>query len=118
MPYSLPNQQRLDLIFPERDMLRVIIENGESGLLTLLALGALILMHYFLFREYAVMEKLQEKRLTEMEQLIKKEIHRSQSSSVQALEISQLKEKTDEKIELIKLQVEAMRKREEMSKSD
>lgn len=106
------------MIFPERGMLKVIFENGELGLLTMLAFGALILLHYFLFREYAVMGKLQEKRLTEMEQLIKKEVHRSQSFSNQPLEISQLNAKTDEKLELIKLQVEAMKKREEMSNSD
>lgn len=99
-------------------MLKVIFENGELGLLTLLAFGALILLHYLLFREYAVMGKSQEKRLIEMEQLVKKEIHRSQSLSNQPLEISQLKAETDEKLELIKLQVEAMKKREEISKSD
>jgi hypothetical protein len=99
-------------------MLKVIFENGEFGILALLALAALILLHYFLFREYAVQGKIQRKRLIDMEQLVKLEIQRSQVHSTEAFEIGQMKAKTNEKLELIKLQVEAMKKREEMSKSD
>lgn len=106
------------MIFPERDILEIIVESGELGLITTLAFGGFILLHYFFFQECAVMGKSQVKRLTEIEQLIKKEVRRSQSLPNQPLNIRQLKAKTDEKLELIKLQDEAMKKRKEISKSD
>lgn len=86
-----------------------IFDNHLQGILVLLVLGSIALLHYLLFREYVRQDKIQSKRLIEMEGLVKKEIKRSQGLSNQVGELSQIKEKTQEQLDLIKLQVEAVK---------
>ncbi|SFT72338.1 hypothetical protein SAMN04489724_1830 [Algoriphagus locisalis] len=92
-------------------MVLSIFENYLLGILVLLVLGSIGLLHYLLFREYVRQDKIQSKRLREMEGLVKNEIKRSQGLSIQVGELSQIKEKTQEQLDLIKLQVEAVKKK-------
>ena len=87
-----------------------IFENHLLGILVLLVLGSIVLLHYLLVREYIRQDKIQRKRLVEMEGLVQKEIKRSQGLSNQVGELSQIKEKTQDQLDLIKLQVEAVKK--------
>lgn len=90
-------------------MLGLLVENGFLGLLAILVLGSLILLHYLLFKEYARQEKMQIQRLKDFEKLVNLEINRSQSLSNSVHKLQELKEKTDEKLEVLKLQVEGIR---------
>ena len=87
-----------------------IFENHLLGILVLLVLGSIVLLHYLLVREYIRQDKIQRKRLVEMEGLVQKEIRRSEGLSYQVGELSQIKEKTQDQLDLIKLQVEAVKK--------
>ncbi|WP_339870073.1 hypothetical protein [uncultured Algoriphagus sp.] len=91
-------------------MVLSIFENHLLGILVLLVLGSIILLHYLLFREYIRQDRIQVKRMREMEGLVQTEIKRSQGLSNQVGELSQIKEKTQEQLDLIKLQVEAVKK--------
>ncbi len=90
-------------------MLGLLVENGFLGLLAILVLGSLILLHYLLFKEYARQEKIQIQRLKDFEKLVNLEINRSQSLSNSVHKLQEMKEKTDEKLEVLKLQVEGIR---------
>lgn len=91
-------------------MVLSIFENYLLGILALLVLGSIALLHYLLFREYIRQDRIQVRRLREMEGLVQTEIKRSQGLSNQVGELSQIKEKTQEQLEMIKLQVEAVKK--------
>ncbi|TXE14348.1 hypothetical protein [Algoriphagus aquimarinus] len=91
-------------------MVLSIFENHLLGILALLVLGSIALLHYLLFREYIRQDRIQVRRLREMEGLVQTEIKRSQGLSNQVGELSQIKEKTQEQLEMIKLQVEAVKK--------
>lgn len=93
-------------------MLVSSVENGVFGILAILVVGSLILLHYLLFKEYARQEKIQIQRLKDFEKLVNLEINRSQSLSGSSGQLREIKEKTDEKLEVIKLQVEGMKVRE------
>ena len=98
-------------------MLVINFENGFFGFLAILVIGSLLLLHYLLFREYSRQEKIQSQRLKDFENLVKQEIHRSQSLSNSVFQLKEIKTKTDEKLEVIKLQVEGMKGRETSSKT-
>jgi hypothetical protein len=89
-------------------MLAISFENWVLGLLALLVIGSLFLLHFLLFREYSRQEKIQIQRLEDFENLVKQEIHRSQSLSRTVDQLQEIKTKTDEKLEVIKLQVEGL----------
>lgn len=83
-------------------------ENGILGLLALLVIGSLFLLHFLLFREYVQEKKIQVQRLIDFENLVKQEIRRSQSFSRSIDQLQEIKTNTDEKLEVIKLQVEGL----------
>lgn len=89
-------------------MLVSSVENGVFGILAILVVGSLILLHYLLFKEYSRQEKIQIQRLKDFENLVNQEIHRSQSLSNSVFQLKEIKEKTDEKLEVIKLQVKSI----------
>ncbi|WP_425637152.1 hypothetical protein ACPUEN_17145 [Algoriphagus yeomjeoni] len=89
-------------------MVLSIFENHLLGILVLLVLGSIALLHYLLFREYVRQDKIQSKRLVEMEGLVRNEIKRSQGLSNQIGELSKIKEKTQTQLDLIKLQVKSI----------
>lgn len=89
-------------------MLVSSVENGIFGILAILVVGSLILLHYLLFKEYSRQEKIQIQRLKDFENLVNQEIHRSQSLSNSVFQLKEIKEKTDEKLEVIKLQVKSI----------
>ena len=93
-------------------MLALLVENGVFGILAILVVGSLILLHFLLFKEYTRQEKIQIQRLKDFEKLVNLEIHRSQSLSNSVTKLQEMKEKTDEKLEVIKLLVEGMKGRE------
>lgn len=94
-------------------MVSSIFENNLLGILVLLVLGSIALLHFLLFREYIRQDCIQSKRLQDMEGLVQTEIKRSQGLSIQVGKLSQIKEKTQEQLDLIKLQVEAVKKKSE-----
>ncbi len=89
-------------------MLVISFGSAVFGILAILVVGSLILLHYLLFKEYALQEKIQLQRLKDFEKLVNQEIHRSQllSNSVGHLQV--VKEKTDEQLKVINLQIEAI----------
>lgn len=82
-----------------------------------LAIGSLILAHGILFREYASQEKVHRKKLSEMESRVKREILRSQALARKEVELEQIRQRTADQLELIQLQVEGMKKREDLGGS-
>jgi len=66
-------------------------------------------MHVLLFHEHQKLKKSQRKRMSELETLVREETAKSQNISLQTDKINQLKEKTDDQLEVIKLQVKAMK---------
>ncbi|WP_111671647.1 hypothetical protein [Algoriphagus litoralis] len=89
-------------------MLAISFENGVLGILAILVIGSLVLMHYLLFRDYSRQEKLHMQRLKNFENLVKQEILRSQSLAKSVDSLQEIKSTTDEKLEVIKLQVEGL----------
>jgi hypothetical protein len=99
-------------------MLAISFENGVFGILAILVVGSLILLHYLLFREYVHQEKIQIQRLQDFEKLVNLEIHRSQLLSNSVIRLQEMKENTDEKLEVIKLQVESIKVNQNRLKLD
>ncbi len=93
-------------------MLEINIEKGICGILAILLIGSLLLLHYLLFREYVRQERIHIRRLKAFENLIVQEIHRSQSLSKSVDQLREIESKNDEKLQLVKLQVEGMKGRE------
>jgi hypothetical protein len=93
-------------------MLETSIDNGIFGILAILLICSLLLLHYLLFREYVHQERIHIRRLKAFENLIVQEIHRSQSLSKSVEQLRETESKTDEKLQLVKLQVEGMKVRE------
>ena len=98
-------------------MSKEVLEHGELGIVLLVAFAALMLLHYLLLRKIAVQESDFRKKLVHLEKLVRLELERSRTFSDYPAEISQIEEKTTDKLELIQLQVEAMKKREGRSKT-
>ncbi|WP_297336755.1 hypothetical protein [Algoriphagus sp.] len=69
----------------------------------------MLAIHYLLFREYIRQEKMQRKRLRDLEKIVQIEIKRSSTLLHTNLSLAELKSKTQEKLDLIKLQLEALR---------
>ena len=92
-------------------MVLSIFENNLLGILVLLVLANIALLHFLLFREYMHQDKIQSKRLRHMEGLVQNEIRRSQGLNDQVGTLSQIKESTQEQLDLIKIQVEAIDKK-------
>ncbi|MBN3583954.1 hypothetical protein JYB64_16275 [Algoriphagus aestuarii] len=90
-----------------------VLETGGIGLLVLIVLIAIAFLHYLLFREYVTQEKIQEKRIKDMEKLVTTEINRSKSLTHQVDRLSQIKDKTKDQLDLIKLQVDSIKAKTE-----
>jgi hypothetical protein len=90
-------------------MLLALLETYFLNGLTLLVLVSIGLLHFLLFREYSKQEKLQSKRLQDLENLVTAELFRSKSMSIQNRSLDQIKAKTQEQLDLIKHQVDAMK---------
>lgn len=90
-------------------MVLSIFENQLLGILVPLVLGSIALLHYLLFREYLRQDKIQSKRLKEMENLVQMEIKRSKGLNSQVGKLAAIKEKTQEQLDLIKLQVHSIK---------
>ena len=71
-------------------------------------MGSIALLHLLLFREYFRQDRIQSKRLQEMEGLVQTEIQRSHGLSNEVGNLSRIKEKTQEQLDLIKLQLDAI----------
>lgn len=93
-------------------MLLALLETYFLSGLTLLVLVSIGLLHFLLFREYFKQEKLQSKRLQDLENLVIAELFRSKSMSIQNRSLDQITAKTQEQLDLIKHQVDAMKSME------
>jgi hypothetical protein len=89
-------------------MLPSTIDESTFGILAILVVGSVLVLHFLLFREYFRQEKINLQKLKELENQVKLEIDRSRTALRKEAELQGLKEKTDEKLEVIKLQVGAM----------
>lgn len=89
-------------------MVDFVFEPFYSKLLIFLVLGSILGIHILLFREYVRQEKVQRKRLNDLEKIVQIEIKKSGQLLQGNLSLSELKSKTQEKLDLIKLQLEAL----------
>ena len=90
-------------------MLASTIDESTLVILAILVVGSVLFLHFLLFREYFRQEKINLQKLKELENQVKLEIHRSRIGHGKGKEIQDLKEKTNEKLEVIKLQVEGLK---------
>lgn len=89
-------------------MLESGLENEMLGLLAILVIVSLFLLHFLLFKEYSRQKRIQIKRLNDFEKLVNLEIQRSQALSSSLGRLQEMKDRTDEKLQIIKLQVAAI----------
>lgn len=80
-----------------------------TGLASAVFVGVLIL-HFLLFKEYRSQEKLQRIRLADLQKMVESELERSKkfAGNVDFLHVQ--RESTQDKLDLIKLQIEALKK--------
>jgi len=69
-------------------------------------------LHFLIFREYQKEDKLHHSRIAGMQQLVELELERSRYFSAQVDFLAKQKDHTQDQLDLIKLQVEAMKKGE------
>lgn len=93
-------------------MLSFIFDHFILTFLTVFVLASILGLHYLLFKEYRREEKIQTRRLQDMEHLVTIEVNRSKALSYQNDKLSEIKSKTQERLEVIKLQVEALKNKE------
>ena len=93
-------------------MLNSLFENPVLSILVLLVLSSILGLHVLLFQEYIKHERIHGKRLRELERLVKIELGRSQVVGNQIELLDRIKSQTADKLELIKLQVAAMKAKE------
>ncbi|WP_157359852.1 hypothetical protein [Algoriphagus mannitolivorans] len=84
------------------------------GLLVLatLALGLFLFFHFLLFKEYLKTKRIHFQKITQLENLIQQELDRSKAQFSAEKQIHRIKAETDEKLGLIKILLELMRKDE------
>ncbi len=80
--------------------------------LTLLVLASIVSLHFLLFREYFKQDHLQSKRLQDLEKLVALELIRSKNMDIQNKQLERIKSRTQAQLDLIQLQVEAMKTHE------
>ena len=115
MPYSKERLRELHLdrtFSPFLRMLNSLFENPVLSILALLVLSCILGLHVLLFQEYIKQERIQGRRLKELERLVKIELGRSQVVENQIELLDRIKSQTADKLELIKLQVAAMKAKE------
>lgn len=115
LPYYLFQLGEVNLIsknFHLAIMFLVLSEPYFLSVLTLLVLVSVGFLHFLLFREYAKQDKLQSKRLQDLENLVLVELFRSKSMNLQNQKLDELNTKTQEQLEIVKLQVNALKKSE------
>jgi len=81
--------------------------------LTLVVLASIGMLHFLLFREYLKQEKLQLQHLKDLERLVNLELTRSRTMNSQNQRLDKIKTKTEEQLEVIKLQIGSMKTRED-----
>lgn len=89
-------------------MFALFNEIGVVGLLAVLAIGMLMLLHFFLFREYLRSKRNQIKKLTKLEKQVYSEINRSRVLLNQENALFQVKMEAEEKLGLIRTLIELM----------
>lgn len=81
-------------------------------LLALAVVLGVITLHLLIFREYQKGDQLHRSRIADLQRLVELELERSRHYSGQVDFLAQQKDKTQDQLDLIKLQVEAMKKGE------
>lgn len=89
-------------------MLQFIFGDLTLSILIFSVVISLVSLHYLLFREYSFQEKIQRKRLNDLEKLVLKEVERSGNLSAGNKSLNEIKGRTQDQLNIIKLQVEAM----------
>lgn len=78
------------------------------SVLVFLIFFVLVAFHFLLFREYARQERIQKKRLEDLEILVHLEIQRSRDLNRSNTTLKKIKNKTDRQLELIRLQITSL----------
>jgi len=66
--------------------------------------------HFLLIREYAKQKRIQKKLLEDLELLVQQEIQRSRNLDQSNTTLKKIKKKTDQRLELIRLQIKSLDK--------
>jgi hypothetical protein len=93
-------------------MIYSILENGGLVILAFTVVFGVLFLHFLLFREYQKQDKFHQARIADLQRLVALELERSGHFSDQVDFLGKQKELTQDQLELIKLQVEAMKKGE------
>lgn len=86
------------------------------SVLVFLIFFVLVAFHFLLFREYARQERIQKKRLEDLEILVQEEIQRSRNLDQSSTILKKIKKKTNQRLELIRLQIKFLDKNSGESK--
>ena len=78
-------------------------------LLALAVVLGVIALHFLIFREYQKGDKLHHSRIADLQRLVEMELERSRHFSDQVEFLAKQKDYTQDQLDLIKLQVEAMK---------
>ena len=81
-------------------------------LLFLAVLLGVIFLHFLIFREYQKEDRQHHSRIAGIQQLVELELERSRYFSAQVDFLAKQKDQTQDQLDLIKLQVEAVKKGE------
>ncbi|MHA7131732.1 hypothetical protein [Algoriphagus namhaensis] len=93
-------------------MLAAISGNPVLSILAILVFLGLLWFHLLLYKEYLRQDRVQKIRLAEMQRLVEMELRRTQDMQSQNDQLENIRTQTDEKLELIKLQLAAMKAKE------
>lgn len=93
-------------------MIYSILENGGLVILAFAVVFGVLFLHFLLFREYQKQDKFHQARIADLQRLVALELERSGHFSDQVDFLGKQKKLTQDQLELIKLQVEAMKKGE------
>ena len=93
-------------------MIYSILENGGLVILAFAVVVGVLILHFLLFREYQKEDKFHKARIAGLQRLVELELERSRHFSNQIDFLGKQKAQTQDQLDLIKLQVEAMKKGE------
>lgn len=93
-------------------MIYSILENGGLVILAFTVVFGILFLHFLLFREYQKQDKFHQARITGLQRLVELELKRSGHFSDQVDFLGKQKVQTQDQLDLIKLQLEAMKKSE------
>jgi hypothetical protein len=93
-------------------MIYSILENGGLVILAFTVVVGVLFLHFLLFQEYQKQDKFHQARIADLQRLVALELERSGHFSDQVDFLGKQKKQTQDQLDLIKLQLEALKKSE------